>query len=61
MEYKLEYEYIIINEVHWEDVLEIGKKYHIYYDEGNTPYVLDERNEQRFDIFHFDDDFEFSN
>ena len=61
MEYKLEYEYIIINEAHWEDVLEIGKKYQINYDEDNTPYIFDECNEMRFDIFHFDDDFEFSN
>ena len=53
--------YIIVNEVHWEDVLEIGKKYYIYYDDDNTPYIFDECNEQRFDIFHFDDDFEFSN
>ena len=60
MEYKLEYEYIIVNEVHWEDVLEIGKKYYIYYDEYNTPYIFDECNELRFDIFHFDGDFEFS-
>ena len=55
-------EYIIVNEPHWEDVLEIGKKYYIYYDdEYNTPYIFDECNELRFDIFHFDDDFEFSN
>ena len=33
MEYKFEYQYIIINDVHWEDVLEIGKKYYIYYDD----------------------------
>ena len=61
MEYELEYEYIIVNEVHQEDVLEIGKKYQINYDEDNTPYIFDECNELRFDIFHFDDDFEFSN
>ena len=61
MEYKLEYEYIIVTEPHWEDVLDIGKKYYIYYDEYNTPYIFDGCNEQRFDIFHFDDDFEFSN
>ena len=53
-------EYIIVNEVHWEDVLEIGKKYQINYDEYNTPYIFDECNELRFDIFHFDGDFEFS-
>ena len=52
--------YIIVNEVHWEDVLEIGKKYQINYDEYNTPYIFDECNELIFDIFHFDDDFEFS-
>ena len=61
MEYKLEYEYIIVTEPHWEDVLDIGKKYYIYYDGDNTPFIFDECNEQSFDIFHFDDDFEFSN
>ena len=61
MEYELEYEYIIVNEVHWEDVLEIGKKYYIYYDDDNTPFIFDDCNELRFDIFHFDGDFEFSN
>ena len=53
--------YIIVTSSDWDDVLDIGNKYFIYYDEDNTPYIFDECNEQRFDIFHFNDDFEFSN
>lgn len=61
MKPKLSHKYIIITESDWDDIFRLGKEYRIRYDDENTPYVLDEHNEERFDIFHFEDDFKFKN
>ena len=58
---KLKTKYIIVNESDWDDILEIGKRYRVRYDEYNSPYILNERIEECYDIFNFEDDFELLN
>ena len=58
MKQKFEHKYIKVVESDWDDILEIGKRYRVHYDEYNSPYILNERNEECYDIFNFEDDFE---